>query len=162
MFTVSQSVAVNDPASSDQPHLTRGDVWQGLLLKAENALPFVAKMTRCDVLERGDGWLLRDVTFRGEDAREKVSFEPQRQVTFERVAGRTTGTILNIIEESEQGELALRFTFSLEVEGIPAGSPEEEQYARTVEGDYLAAVDATLNAIRRNVAEQRGQTAPIS
>src|SRR5205807_811729 len=58
MYHMSRIVAVND--DPQQPRLVRGDVWRGLLLKADNALPFVPQMTRCDVLERGDNWLVRE------------------------------------------------------------------------------------------------------
>ena len=80
MYHMSRTVAVND--DPQQPRLSRADVWRGLVLKADNALPFVPQMTRCDVLERGDNWLLREITFRGEDARERVTLFPQQRVHF--------------------------------------------------------------------------------
>ena len=152
MFTMTRSIPVNDP-SSDFPILTRSQVWRGLELKAENALPFVPKMTKCDTFERGDNYLVRDIVFRGDPARERVTFYPEQKVVFERLSGNTLGTIKNEIEENEKGELFLRFTFSLEKEGIPPNSPEEEAYARQMEGDYLGAVQATLSAIRQWVKE---------
>jgi Domain of unknown function (DUF1857) len=152
MYHMSRTVAVND--DPQQPRLSRRDVWQGLVLKADNALPFVPQMTRCDVLERGDNWLLRDITFRGEDARERVSLFPEQRVQFERVQGRTRGTIDNEILEDERGELHLRFAFALEAEGIAPGSPEENEHFGAIEGAYLNAVNATLEAIRRVVREQ--------
>jgi len=152
MYHMSRTVAVND--KPQQPRLSRGDVWRGLLLKADNALPFVPQMTRCDVLERGDDWLLRDITFRGEDARERVSFFPEQRVQFERVQGRTRGTIENEILEDERGDLQLRFAFALEAEGVAPGSPAEQEHFGATEAAYLNAVNATLEAIRRVVREQ--------
>jgi hypothetical protein len=152
MYHMSRTVAVND--DPQQPRLSRRDVWQGLVLKADNALPFVPQMTRCDVLERGDNWLLREITFRGEDARERVSLFPEQRVQFERVQGRTRGTIDNEILEDERGELHLRFAFALEAEGIAPSSPEENEHFGAIEGAYLNAVNATLEAIRRVVREQ--------
>src|SRR5207244_13293007 len=116
MYHMSRTVAVND--DPQQPRLSRGDVWRGLLLKADNARPFVRQMTRCEVVERGDNWLLRDITFRGEDARERVSFFPERRVQFERVQGRTRGTIENEILEGARGDLELRFAFAFEAAGV--------------------------------------------
>src|SRR2546422_843363 len=52
MISVSNTVAVNPPG--EPVVLTRDDVWHGLTLKAENALPFVPAITECDVLERTD------------------------------------------------------------------------------------------------------------
>ena len=151
---MTRTVPVND--DPQQPRLARGDVWRGLLLKADNALPFVPQMTRCEVLERGDNWLLRDITFRGEDARERVSFFPEQRVQFERVQGRTRGTIQNEILEDERGELQLRFAFALETEGVTPGSPAEQEHFGATEVAYLNAVNATLEAIRRVVREQGG------
>jgi hypothetical protein len=152
MYHMSRTVAVND--DPQQPRLSRGDVWRGLLLKADNALPFVPQMTRCDVLERGDDWLLRDITFRGEDARERVSLFPEERVHFERVQGPTRGTIDNEILEDERGDLELRFAFALEAEGIAPDSAEEKEHFGATEAAYLNAVNATLEAIRRVVREQ--------
>jgi hypothetical protein len=152
MYHMSRALAVND--DPQQPRLSRADVWRGLLLKADNALPFVPQMTRCDVLERGDNWLLRDITFRGEDARERVSLFPEERVHFERVQGRTRGTIDNEILEDERGDLQLRFAFALETDGVAAGSPAEQEHFGATEAAYLNAVNATLEAIRRVVREQ--------
>jgi len=153
MFTMTRSVPVNDRNDPNIPVLNRDQVWKGLELKAENALPFVPKMTKCDTVERGDNYLVRDIVFRGDPARERVTFYPKRMVQFDRLSGNTLGTIKNEIEEDASGELSLRFTFSLEKEGIPPNSSEEQAYARQMEGDYLGAVQATLTAIRQWVKE---------
>ena len=51
MIYVTNAVPINVPG---EPTLTRSDVWAGLELKANNALPFVPAMTHCEVLERKD------------------------------------------------------------------------------------------------------------
>ncbi len=153
MISVSTPVPVNPDGA--EPRLTREDVWQGLLLKAEDALPFVPAMTRCEVLERYDDGLLREVDFRGQTFRERITFTPERQVRFDRVpGGPIDGTIRNDIEEDEQGELTLRFTFELVLAGVPEGSPQEREYEQTMSRDYLKAAGATLEAVRRMVAER--------
>lgn len=155
MFSVSKSVRANADRAPGQPALTRHQIWQGLLKKAENALPYVKAMTHCELLERGEGYLLREIEFRGERARERVTFEPERKVTYTRQPGCSVqGTIENEILDADGGDLELRFTFTLEIEGIEAGSQAETDYAQTMEQDYLKAVQATLDAIRRTVAEQ--------
>jgi hypothetical protein len=63
------------------------------------------------------------------------------------------GTILNEILEDENGELELRFSFDLELEGAAPGSQEEKDYEETMKGDYAKAVESTLAAIRRWVRE---------
>lgn len=154
MFELSRTVPVNEPGT-DHPELTRSDVWKGLVMKAENALPYVAAMTHCEVLERGENELIREIEFKGERAKERVTLEPERKVQFDRLTGRTMGTIQNHIEEDENGELTLRFNFALEVEGIPPDSEEEQAYADEMKDAYLGAVAATLGAIRQSKAENK-------
>ena len=58
------------------------------------------------------------------------------------------GTIANEIEGPED-DLKLRFSFALVVAAVEGGSPQEQEYADSMTGDYLKAVAATLNAMRR-------------
>ena len=146
MIEVSRSIPVNEPG---QPTLTRADVWQGLVMKANNALPFVPAMTHCEVTERIDeNTLVREIEFRGERCHERVTLTPQSNVLFERLDGSILGSINNDIEEGEDG-LNLRFSFALSLVGEEHGSPAEVEYGNVVEKDYLKAVDATLSAIRK-------------
>ena len=55
-------------------------MWTGLLMKANNALPYVPEMKQCDVVEKGDGWLVRDIMLKDVPLREKVTFEPEKRV----------------------------------------------------------------------------------
>ncbi len=146
MIQVSRRIPVNEPG---QPKLTRADIWQGLVMKANNALPFVPAMTYCQVLDReSDTVFVREIEFRGERCRERITLTPQQNVKFERLDGSVLGTILNDIEDDAEG-LGLRFSFGLTLAGEEDGSPAEIAYGQIVEKDYLKAVDATLAAIRR-------------
>jgi Domain of unknown function (DUF1857) len=147
MISVSYSVPVN-PEGADV-ELTRADVWKGLEAKANNALPYVPSMTSCEVTDRGENWIQREIEFRGQRLGERVTLEPQDTVRFERTSGEVLGTILNEIVEDEDGSLRLRFSFDLELQGVEPGSAEETDYEATMKGDYEKAVEATLAAIRR-------------
>jgi hypothetical protein len=151
MISVSKTIDVN-PDQTDVV-LTRADVWRGLEAKANNALPFVPSMTYCEVSEREENLIVREIEFRGERFGERVTLQPQESVVFERTSGSVMGTIRNDILEETPGELQLRFSFDLELEGVEAGSEEEIEYEKTMRGDYMKAVDATLEAIRRWVRE---------
>lgn len=151
MISVSYRVPVN-PDGTDV-RLTRADVWRGLEAKANNALPFVPSMSHCEVKERGENWIEREIEFRGQRLGERVTLEPQETVRFERTWGPVLGTILNEIREGPGGELELRFSFDLELESVEPGSEEETDYERTMKGDYEKAVESTLAAIRRWVRE---------
>jgi hypothetical protein len=144
---VSHALPVNVP---DEPRLDRQNVWDGLVLKANNALPFVPSMTFCEVTERhSDAVFDRDIDFRGERFTERITLEAPYRVTFTRIAGPVLGTIANEIESTDDGDLTLRFSFALVIHGVVGGSAEEQAYADSMPGDYLQAVAATLNAMRR-------------
>jgi hypothetical protein len=147
MIFVSHALPVNVP---DEPRLTPANVWDGLVLKANNALPFVPAMTYCEVTQRhSDTVFDRDIDFRGQRFTERITLEAPYRVTFTRIAGPVLGTIANEIESTDDGDLALRFSFALVVHGVAGRSAEEQAYADSMTGDYLQAVAATLNAMRR-------------
>src|ERR1700678_1489557 len=146
MIFVSHRLPVNEPG---EPVLSQADVWDGLVMKANNALPFVPSMTSCEVTARhSDTVFDRDIDFRGQEMTERITLESPHRVTFTRIAGPVLGTIANEVE-SEGDDLYLRFSFALVVGGVDGGSLEERRYADGMTGDYLKAVAATLAAMRR-------------
>jgi hypothetical protein len=156
MIYVSHRLPVN---TAGQPQLSRAAVWAGLVLKANNALPFVPSMTFCEVTERhGDTVFDRDIDFRGDRFTERITLEAPHRVVFTRIAGPVLGTIANEIEGPDD-ELYLRFSFALVVSGVEGGSAGEQEYADSMTGDYLKAVDATLTAMRRIATEEQHVTA---
>ena len=50
-------------------------------------------------------------------------------------------------------DLRLRFSFALQLVDAPSDSREEREFRQIMERDYLKAVDATLGAIRKMVAD---------
>lgn len=146
MIYVSHSLPVN---TSGEPTLDRAAVWNGLVLKANNALPFVPAMTHCDVVERyGPNVFDRDIVFRGQEFRERITLEEPHRVVFTRISGPVLGTIANEIEGADD-DLHLRFSFALVVQSVPGRSAAEQEYADGMTGDYLKAVAATLEAMRK-------------
>src|SRR5258706_13023259 len=157
MYTLSRTVPVNEPS---KPYLSRHDVWTGLMMKARNALPFVPQMTKCDVVDQGSGWVLRDILLGDEPLREKVTFEPENRVIFERVAGNEPGRIENTLGEDEHGNLTLTFSFALTRKGLEGNPEAEKKHFAPMEGMYLNAVASTLAAVRRTVDEKGREALP--
>jgi hypothetical protein len=152
MICVSHQLPVN---AEGQPLLDRAAVWDGLVLKANNALPFVPSMTFCEVTQRlSDTVFDRDIDFRGERFTERITLEEPHRVVFTRIAGPVLGTIANEIEGGDD-DLRLRFSFALVVAGVEGGSAAEQEYADSMTGDYLKAVEATLTAMRRIAADRQ-------
>jgi hypothetical protein len=158
MYKLSRTIPVNEPS---KPLLSRHDVWTGLQMKANNALPFVPIMQKCQVREQGLGWLTRDILVNNVPLTEKVTFEPEQRVIFERIAGSEPGRIENIIGEDAQGNLTLTFSFALSKEGLASGSEDETRHFAPMEGAYLGAVASTLAAVRRTVEERGRASIPL-
>lgn len=153
MIYVSHSLPIN---VEGEPRLDRTAVWDGLVLKANNALPFVPSMTSCEVVARySDSIFDREIEFRGQPFTERITLEKPHRVVFTRIAGPVLGTIVNEVEGANDS-LQLRFSFALVVSGVEGGSSGEQAYAESMTGDYLKAVAATLSAMRRLAQERQG------
>ncbi len=150
MIYVTKEVAAN--GTPGQPKLSRSEIWRGLVMKAENALPFVPGMAKCDVVSRSANGLVRDIVFRGEDARERITLYPEEKVVFVRESGNVDGFIVNEIL-GDDNDLRLRFSFALQLVDAPSDSAAEREFRAIMERDYVKAVDATLGAIRQMVAD---------
>ncbi len=148
MYALSYTTEVNPPGVL--PVLTREQVWRGLEMKAENALPFVKGMTKCEVIERSGNQILRDVIFAGSEHRERITLHAPVQVFFERVG--ETGVIENIISDSERG-LLLTFMFALGFPGTEPGSAAERDKGESMKHAYIGAVGATLDRVRQMVKD---------
>lgn len=148
MYALSHAIPVNPPGA--EPKLTRAQVWRGLEMKVENAIPFVDGMTQCDVDSRDGNVLTRTITFRGSQHREQITLFAPVKVQFERLDG--TGWIDNVISESADG-LLLAFTFGITFPGIAEDSPEEQSQGDNMRGAYTGAVAATLSRVRQMVRD---------
>ena len=151
MYTMAASIEANPPG--ERIVLTRDQVWRGLVMKAENALPFVPAMQECTVIERFENGLLREVSARGERLRERITFTPQVQVLFERtdMAGNRAGWIENVLSEGRNG-LLLTFVLNIVLPGVPEGSDDEQRRGDAVKQSYVEAIEATLREMRARSA----------
>ena len=129
MFSIDKSVPVNANLKPGDPALTRDHIWEGLLMKAYDAKPFVHLMTKCEVTREFENGIERDIVFRGMELTERLIFYPTTKVEFLRTKGIEMGTITNEIVEDSAGGLHLRFAFSLERSDMRPGSPEEKEFA---------------------------------
>ncbi|MDP2711287.1 MAG: SRPBCC family protein [Solirubrobacteraceae bacterium] len=150
MIDLSHAMPVNPPGERVQ--LTRDDVWQGLLWKAEAPMPFVPAILDCAVLETYDDGFLREILHvapgEPEKIQERVILDPNNSVTFIRLNGGVGGRIVNSIESGEDGEIYLRFHFTLGIDGVAHRSDEELEYERNFSAGYQSGAQTTLAAVR--------------
>jgi Acetylaranotin biosynthesis cluster protein L len=147
MIEVSRTIRIND---GTEPPLTVDDVWNGLMEKAENPLPYVAAISACTVVERFDGGLVRDIVHRG-PVREVVTFYPKKLVHFVRTHGAARGNIDNEIGIGDDGSHVLTFRFCICLDGVEDGSAEEMEFGEKMTEEYLNAVRTTLAAVRARI-----------
>jgi hypothetical protein len=147
MYTMAASIEANPGGTTTQ--LTRDLVWRGLVMKAENALPFVPAMQECTVVSRSENGLVRNVMTRGERFTERVTFTPQVQVLFERTdaTGNDAGWIANVLSEGERG-LLLTFVLNVVIPDTEPGSAEEFRRGEAIKASYIEAIEATLRTMR--------------
>jgi hypothetical protein len=148
MYAISATFEVNPVGTTVE--ISREAMWQGLVSKAEYAVPFVPAMEDCRIIERFDDGFLREIKLRGTVMRERIVFTPDVEVYFERVDPANGGWITNIMSESHTG-LLLTFTFALVFPGVVAGSAEERQRGEEVKQSYIVAIQATIDETRRRV-----------
>jgi hypothetical protein len=158
LYTMAASIEVNRAGSGIE--LTRDLVWRGLVMKAENALPFVPAMQECTVTSRSENGLVRNVMTRGERFTERVTFTPQVQVLFERTdgAGADAGWIANVLSDGERG-LLLTFMLNVVVPGAAPGSDEERRRGEDIKISYVEAIGTTLRTMRKLAGEGALSTA---
>ncbi len=155
MFSIDKTIPVNANLKPGDPVLTRDHIWEGLLMKAYDARPFVHLMTKCDVIREFKNGIERDIVFRGMELTERLIFHPKTKVEFVRIRGIEMGTITNEIVEDSAGDLQLRFAFSLERSDMTPGSPEEKEFAAGYAQGYLVSVQKTIDTIRELVRAGR-------
>lgn len=121
MLYVVKEVSVNTGRAQGDPVLTRSQVWDGLKWKANNALAFVAAMSKCEVIERTENGLVRDIEVRGQPARERITFYPEKKVAFLRLSGLADGFIVNEILDGTEGGPETTFQLCLATGGCRFG-----------------------------------------
>ena len=151
MFTIDKTVPINADLKPGDPILTRDQIWEGLLMKAYDAKPFVRLMTKCGVTREFENGIERRIVFRGMELTERLTFYPKTKVEFVRTKGIEMGTITNEIVEDQTGALCLRFAFSLERSDMEPGSAEETEFAAGYAQGYLVSVQKTIDTIRELV-----------
>ncbi|EJM56620.1 Protein of unknown function (DUF1857) [Pseudomonas sp. GM49] len=152
MINISRRIQVNAQSEANGVNLNRSQVWEGLVSKARNAVPYVSAITECNIVEDQGDRFIREVVLHGERLQELVILSIEQQVEFVRLSGNARGIIKNVIEE-ENGELYLRFSFVFSLPGVSAGSDKELEFATGMQNSYLDAVRSTLQTIRNKVSQ---------
>lgn len=98
---------------SAAPVITRSQLWQGLVLRAEDPCRFDENITEARVLSYQDGCMRREVCFGNLVVRELVGFEPEKSVTYQTEPSDQypPSKLGMFIEEPQPGSLFICFVY---------------------------------------------------
>ena len=129
-------IQINDPENPLIDTLSRDQLWQGLLHRVENPLPFLPGLESCTILERAADTLLRELDFGPAVIQDRVTLVHMHSVRFDiQPSEAHPGGSLNItIEEPEPSFLFLRFAYQTTLATNP--NSEERAYIEYVKSAY--------------------------
>jgi hypothetical protein len=131
-------VEINDPLNPLINPLTREQLWQGLVLRAEAPNLFVPWLDSCDLLDRSAESLSRELRYGALLVRDNVTFFPQQRVHYQVPAQQDipTSSLTMSIEEPQPDVFFVRFEYD---DGT---------------GDSENSTDAFYNDFRRSAYEK--------
>lgn len=145
----------DDPAV---PSLTRDQLWEGLVLRAEQPQLFVIGLDSCVVRERTETTLERELHYGHATVRDRVTFTPYQQVRYDihAATGEIGGSLTMTIEERDDRELFLRFEYRTTLT-VSDDSEEARQTHGIVKEAYRTSDIDTVRLIREYA---QGRKAP--
>ena len=153
MIDFEHLVRINDRDDPRIQPLSRGQLWRGLLARAERPQLFVVGLESSRIDERSDTHLVRTLSFGNLTVHDRVTLDPLVQVVHdvEPGPGYPASRLTIRIEEPSPGDLFLRFVYRASTRGEPTGM--DRFYGDHVRQAYL---QADLDAVRvmRDLAEQ--------
>lgn len=148
-------VQVNEPLNPLIEPLTRAQLWQGLLLRAEQPCAFAENLQSARIVARGKLSLARELDFGAFKIRDRVRLEPMQRMVIETEATQDhgVGTLIVSIEEPSNELLQLRFEYQVSRTRIEDAA-REAMYDQFVKSAYLEADIDCVRIIRQRVAEE--------
>jgi hypothetical protein len=146
-------IAITDPANPLVVPLNREQLWQGLMERVENPLPFLPGLESCTVVERTSQGLLRELNFGPATIHDRVTMAEAHWVRFDIVASATHagGALTITIEEPQPGFLFLRFAYRTTLASTP--DSEDRAYVEYVKSAYHQSDLDCVRIIRTLAAE---------
>jgi hypothetical protein len=106
-------VEINDPLNPLIDPLNREQLWRGLVLRAEIPKTFVPWLDRCNIIDRSDASISRELHYGELIVHDRVTFLPQEQVRYHvpPQGDIPASTLTMTIEEPEAGVFFVRFEY---------------------------------------------------
>lgn len=145
-------VEVNDPLNPLLDPLTREQIWNGLVLRAEEPARFQEQVESSAILERGEGYLEREVYLGNLRVRDRIRFDPMSTVHYQTQPGENHGggSLTMTIEEPAPGHLFVRFLYQTALSEVTHYETDagDAYFAPYVKAAYEQADIETIRRIR--------------
>lgn len=141
-------VQINDPLNPLAETLTREQLWEGLVLRAEQPQLFVLGLDSCTILSRTGDTLERELHYGHATVRDRVTLKPRESVRYDILATEAYvgGSLTMTIEQPDALQLFLRFEYETT---LPTPDTEDaRQTSEIVKSAYREADIDTVRLIR--------------
>jgi hypothetical protein len=148
-------VQINDPLNPLMEDMTRDQLWEGLVLRAEQPQLFVLGLDSCTILSRTEGTLERELHYGHATVRDHVTLQPKESVRYDIMAtsAHVGGSLTMTIEQPDPVQLFLRFEYQTTLpttEEKPADN-DVRQTQEIVKSAYRESDIDTVRLIREYV-----------
>jgi hypothetical protein len=129
-------IQINDPENPLVESLNRDQLWQGLLHRIENPMPFLPGLESSRILERNGDSLLRELDFGPAVIQDRITLNQGNSVLFDILPSEAHagGSLSITIEEPEPDFLFLRFAYQTTLANNP--NSEDRAYIEYVKSSY--------------------------
>ena len=129
-------IQINDPENPMVTPLSRLQLWQGLVHRIENPLPFLPGLETCTIVERRGSEVRRELDFGPAVIEDHVTQAEMSWVRFDiqPSAAHPGGSLTISIEEPEPDSLFLRFAYRTTLASDP--NSEDRAYIEYVKAAY--------------------------
>lgn len=153
-------IQINDPLNPLVDSLTPEQLWEGLVLRAEQPQLFVLGLDSCDILSRDGDTMERELHYGQATVRDRVTLTPGSSVRYDILptADYVGGSLTMAIEQPDSLQLFLRFTYSTTLPENENATPDERQTQEIVKSAYRESDIDTVRLIRQFVHGRKDES----
>ena len=154
-------VQINDPLNPLLGTLSLGQLWQGLVLRAEQPQRFVLGLEKCTILSRAGNVMERELVY-GPSAtvRDRVTLRPYESIEYmiDATTEHVGGSLTMSIEAPDEAQLFVRFAYRTSLASGYQADPEGT--SEFVKSAYRESDIDTIRVIRQMAERGDLDTAP--
>jgi len=145
-------IQINDLKQPLAQHLTRNQLWQGLVYRAESPMEFMDHIDDVKIIERGTNWIERQITMGKLLVHDKIEYVHEVHVHYHTAASADHGggQMIMTIEEPSPAALFVRFTYITPHPDSP--DPETAHYLEFLKSAWRETDIDTIRKIREFAA----------